>query len=30
VRLFAGTVPAPSALDQIVLRMQQSWADVRI
>jgi intracellular sulfur oxidation DsrE/DsrF family protein len=30
VRLLPGTVTATSALDQIVLRMQQGWAYVRI
>jgi intracellular sulfur oxidation DsrE/DsrF family protein len=29
-RLLPGTVTATSALDQIVLRMQQGWAYVRI
>jgi intracellular sulfur oxidation DsrE/DsrF family protein len=30
VRLLPGTIVASSALDQIVLRMQQGWAYVRI
>ena len=30
VQLLPGTTTATSALDQIVLRMQQGWAYVRI